>query len=62
MSKFGESVFDTIVTSQLSEVISLQLSPTLPWRPGCQFSIQSTQPRLKLQVDMQTAKSQASLP
>ena len=52
MSKFGESVFDTIVTSQLSEVISLQLSPTLPWRPGCQFSIQSTQPRLKLQVDM----------
>ena len=59
--EFDESVFDIIVASQLSveagRYCSLQLSPTLPWLPGCQSSIQSTQPRLKLQADVQTAQS-----
>jgi hypothetical protein len=49
MSEFDESVFDTAVASQLSveagrlAVISPQLSPSLPWLSGGQFSIQSTQ-------------------
>ena len=49
MSEFDESVFDTVVASQLSveagrlAVISSQLSPSLPWLSGGQFSIQSNQ-------------------
>ena len=51
MSEFDESVFDTAVASQLSveagrlAVISPQLSPSLPWLSGGQFSIQSTSKR-----------------
>jgi len=67
MVEFDETVFDIFVASQLSvepgrlAVTSLQLSPNFSWLSGSQFSIQTTQPKLNLHSDIQTAKAQGKL-